>query len=233
MRTSVRRRALVGLMAVAASLVLALSVRNTETPHTRASPGTLPDGSPIRLMATPAAVLHACESSRLLRPACPRRLPYVNHLPSESPYDVFLCRIGRKGCAGLTWDDLELEHAGPGDRPPAWAHMSVEAGRIASSPASLFPWPIKGNPVQPRNGLFSHRRSQFLFLGQIRVGARGGMLILAPSYPLGGMVGDHLIFYWRANSIDYVISLHGWEPFLQVVATLRAIVASTDAATGH
>ena len=45
------------------------------------------------------------------------------------------------------------------------------------------------------------------------------------------MVGDHLIFHWKASGVEYMISLHGWEPFLQVVATLRAIVASTGQRT--
>jgi hypothetical protein len=40
------------------------------------------------------------------------------------------------------------------------------------------------------------------------------------------MMGDHLIFYWRQNATDHMITLHGWEPFTQVVATLHAIVLS-------
>jgi hypothetical protein len=73
-------------------------------------------------------------------------------------------------------------------------------------------------------------RPRALSLGRVRwgAGARAGELILAPSYPAGGIVGDHLIFYYRDHGHDYLLSLHGWEPFLQVVATLREIVLSTQ-----
>jgi hypothetical protein len=42
------------------------------------------------------------------------------------------------------------------------------------------------------------------------------------------MMGDHLIFCYRAHHLDHLITLHGWEPFLKAVATLRAIVLSTQ-----
>lgn len=74
------------------------------------------------------------------------------------------------------------------------------------------------------------RRQKALFLGAVRWGSRSGQLVLAPSYPAGGMMGDHLIFCWRANGSDRMISLHRWDPFRSVVATLRAIVLS---ATGE
>jgi hypothetical protein len=82
--------------------------------------------------------------------------------------------------------------------------------------------------VTPHNGLWSNHSTEALSLGRVRWGARAGELILAPSYPAGGMMGDHLIFYYRAHGHDYLLSLHGWEPFLQVVATLRVIVLSTQ-----
>jgi hypothetical protein len=126
----------------------------------------------------------------------------------------------------LTWDDLELQHAGSGDRPPVWAHVGVSAGRITASPSLSFRWPEGGEPTPVRNGLFLRDRRKALFLGHVRFGTRSGTLVLAPSYPLGGMEGDHLIFYWKATGVKYMVSLHGWEPFLQVVATLRVMVAS-------
>jgi hypothetical protein len=33
------------------------------------------------------------------------------------------------------------------------------------------------------------------------------------------MMGDHLIFFYRAHDHDDQLSLDGWEPFLQVVAS--------------
>jgi hypothetical protein len=78
--------------------------------------------------------------------------------------------------------------------------------------------------------VFLRDRSTALSFGEVRFGTKGGVLVLAPSYPLGGMLGDHLIFYWKSGGVDYMVTLHSWEPFLQTVATLRALVISTAAA---
>ena len=83
-------------------------------------------------------------------------------------------------------------------------------------------------PVRPHDGLWRATRPRAPFLGRIRWGTQIAQLILAPSYPAGGMMGDHLIFFYRAHGHDYLLSLHGWEPFLQVVATLQVIVLSTQ-----
>jgi hypothetical protein len=150
----------------------------------------------------------------------------VEHLPSEPAYLSSLCRVGRRGCAGLTWDDLELEHSGSGDHPPRWVHASLAAGRIIGSQALPFSWPPATRRSAARDGLFASRRRRALFLGHVRWGARSGELVLAPSFPVGGMMSDHLIFYSRRNATDQMVTLHGWEPFTQAVGTLRAIVLS-------
>jgi hypothetical protein len=184
----------------------------------------------VRMMETPPSVLRLCRRSPRLSPFCPHRLPYVEHLRSEPPYLSSLCRVGHGGCAGLTWDDLELEHSGSGDRPPRWAHASVGAGRIIGSRAVAFSWPTTTHRVVVHDGLFASRRPRALFLGHVRWGARSGELVLAPSFPSGGMMSDHLIFYSGGNATGRMVTLHGWEPFTQVVATLRAIVLSTGRA---
>jgi hypothetical protein len=154
----------------------------------------------------------------------------VEHLAAEPAYLSSLCRVGQSGCAGLTWDDLELEHSGSGDHPPRWAHASLAAGRIIGSRALAFSWPTTTRRIAARDGLFASRRRRALFLGRVRWGARSGELVLAPGFPAGGMMSDHLIFDWSRNATDHMITLHGWEPFTQVVATLRAIVLSTGRA---
>jgi hypothetical protein len=184
----------------------------------------------VRMMVTPPSALGLCRRSARLRPFCPRRLPYVEHLASEPAYLSSLCRVGHRGCAGLTWDDLELEHSGSGNHPPRWAHASLAAGRIIGSSGFAFSWP-RTRRVAARDGLFASRRPRALFLGQVRWGTRSGELVLAPSFPAGGMMGDHLIFYWRRNATDHMITLHGWEPFTQVVGTLRATVLSAPSRT--
>ena len=219
--TRIARLAVLALFAVVPSACAAATP--TGNAHTGAAPARA-----VRMMPTPANVLRTCRRSRLLRPLCPRRLPFVTHLPSEPAYTAFLCRVGHPGCAGLRWDDLEIEHTGDGTRPPIWAHLSLAAGEFRHGGPTEFRWPTTRNPVTPRNELWRATRPRALFLGRVRWGTRAGELILAPSYPAGGMMGDHLIFYYRAHGHDYLVSLHGWEPFLQVATTLRATVLSTQ-----
>jgi hypothetical protein len=44
------------------------------------------------------------------------------------------------------------------------------------------------------------------------------------------MVGNHLVFRWETER-RYVVLLHAWEPLTEAAATLKAIIASTAAAT--
>ena len=204
--------------AAATALLLASSVSDASV----ARPGQTVQSIPM--VAVPSSFLRVCRSSRLLAPACPRRLPATRHLSSEPPYQVFLCRRGGKGCLGLHWDDLEIQHAGNSNRPPVWLHVAIFAGNLSG--AFPFSYPRSGRARQTRNGLFAVNRRRALFLGERTWGGISGALVLAPSYPAGGEQGDHLIFRWRRGSVGYAVGLHGWEPFLQTVATLEAIVAS-------
>lgn len=125
---------------------------------------------------------------------------------------------------GPTWDDLEIEHVGRGDHPPLWAHISILAGRIIRSPAFPFRYPTNGPPVALRDGLLSGGSATPVFLGNTRWGRKDGTLVLAPSYPDGGMQADHLIFRWTYQGIEHMISIHAWAPLEQAVATLHAVV---------
>jgi hypothetical protein len=40
------------------------------------------------------------------------------------------------------------------------------------------------------------------------------------------VVGGHLEFCFRANRINYAITLHAWPPLAQAVATLEDLVGS-------
>jgi hypothetical protein len=57
-------------------------------------------------------------------------------------------------------------------------------------------------------------------------GTRDGTLVLAPSFPVGGIDGDHLIFRWQQDDTEYAVSLHAWKPLEGASATLRSIVES-------
>jgi hypothetical protein len=183
---------------------------------------TEPATKPVRMASTPAYALHRCTRSVLLRPACPRRLPYVGREPA---WDAFLCSHGKPGCLGLTWDDFELEHVDFGPtKPPTWAHIAIFAGDL--SHAFPFSYPTQGTPTRLRSGLFSSPRTRAVFLGHVSWGGKDGTLVLAPAFPDGGEQGDHFIFRWQRGGVSYAVGLHGWEPAPQAVATLKAIIES-------
>jgi len=182
---------------------------------------------PLRLTPAPKYVLRLCRTSGVLAPACPSRIPFITHLRGERAYDlVSLCRPRMRGCAGVSWDDFNIGASGNGDRPPLWLHLAIFAGRLTGTRAFPFHYPTRGRAVGLMNGLFAQARTRALFLGRVRWGNRTGTLVLAPGYPTGGQQGDHLIFHWSHGPVEYALGLHGWEPFLQTVSTLRAIVRS-------
>jgi hypothetical protein len=98
-------------------------------------------------------------------------------------------------------------------------HLLLVAGTVKT----VFPVGVHG---EPRDGLMRTKRRAGLDLGSVRWSGRSGRLILAPPFPLGGIDGNHVIFRWRQDEMDYRLSLHAWEPFTESVATLRAIIGS-------
>ena len=175
------------------------------------------------LERTPSYVLGYCRQSRRLPPACPRVLPRMSQ-PAPH-WETSVCVVGAHGCAGLSWDDLELVDAGYGDRPPAWSHISVYAGDLTD--AFPFAYPTHGSRPARLDGLFAKPRPRAIFLGAYTWAGKRGTVVLAPAYPNGGEEGDHLIFRWRGAGAGYAIGLHGWEPLSQAFAMLRAMVRST------
>jgi hypothetical protein len=168
-----------------------------------------------------------CERSALLRRACPRLVPRVR-AAYQSHLAVDLA--GR----GLRLDIFNLERGGeyPAEpelnRPPRMAHLVIAGGEVERS-APVFD--LAGRPrVRLRNGLVRLQRVRSFSFGRVRWSGLRGDLFLAPSYPRGGMLGNHLVFRWGGDR-RYIVSLHAWEPLTEAVATLKAIVASTPAAS--
>ena len=175
-----------------------------------------------RMEPTADYILGYCRQSHRLPSACPHLLP---RMEQPSPHwETSVCVVGRKGCQGLTWDDLSLVDAGYGTRPPVWSHVSIYAGNLSS--AFRFPYPTRG--VRPRrfDGLFASARTHAIFLGSYTWGGKRGTVVLAPDYPNGGEQGNHLIFRWRESGTSFAVGLHGWEPLSRSFATLRAMVRS-------
>jgi hypothetical protein len=173
---------------------------------------------PIRFMRTPYGPLRKCRTSRLLAPACPRAIPRI---PGWETYP---------GYGNPVTDTFGLQRGGefPGkpelSRPPGMLHFELSAAR-GRRQVLAFAWP-RGRSVPVRNGLVREKRKQPLLLGSPSWNGRRGSLVLAPSYPLGGSQGNHVIFRWRAGGVTYFLGLHSWEPFVECVSTLRRMTGS-------
>jgi hypothetical protein len=208
---------------------------------------------PPALVATPPPALRICRLLTHVRPICPRRLPAAPFARALRPpgfsgpwasggYAVCLdahsngAPVGSRHCV---LDIFQVEaagrlQAGPGfGGPPHFLHVSLYArrGSLVAPDRSGFAgtalaWPAASKPARARAGLLRAKRRRAIFLGRMRWSARSGELVLAPAFPAGGELGDHLIFHWRRGAIDYAMTLHAWEPLPRAVSTLRAIVAS-------
>jgi hypothetical protein len=179
----------------------------------------------VELVPLAPKKLAHCRKAALLRAACPRLVPrvraeYLNHLAVEGEGTRF----------SLATFNLERGAEYPNvperNRPPRMAHLVVVGGHVERSAAGVFD---DLRRVALRDGLMRRRRDRSLGFGTVRWAGRAGELFLAPSYPRGGMLGNHLVFHWREGRREYVVSLHAWEPLTEAAATLKAIVASTPA----
>ena len=163
-----------------------------------------------------------CERSALLRPACPRLVPRVAGYLSYLGADLAPIRAAH--------DVFNLEHGGehPNEparnRPPRMAHVILVAGHVYR--AAPFDDPARARRVPLRDGVVRQERSQPVSFGRVRWGGREGTLYLAPPFPTGGMLGNHLAFRWREQWTTYELSLHAWEPLTETARTLRAMVAA-------
>lgn len=181
-----------------------------------------PRAAGVELVPLAPAKLAHCRRSVLLRAACPSRVPrvraeYLNHLAVEGEGTRF----------ALATFNLERGGEYPGrhdrNRPPRMAHIVIVGGNVERIAAGVFERPRR---LRLDNGLLDRERARSLDLGSARWAGRSGRLLLAPSFPRGGMLGNHLVFRWRGRQREYVVSLHAWEPLTEAAATLKAVVLS-------
>lgn len=175
----------------------------------------------IPMMRTPSVPLAKCRSSTLLAPACPRSIPRIAGWRTYPSYgNPVTDTFGLESGGGEVPGKPEL------NRPPAMLHFELSAARGRRARQILpFAWP-RGATVGPRKGLVREKRGQPLLLGDAVWNGHRGNLVLAPSFPLGGSQGNHLIFRWRAHGVTFFLGLHAWEPFVETVSTLRRMVSS-------
>jgi hypothetical protein len=115
----------------------------------------------------------------------------------------------------------------------AAVHLAVGAGR-ASAAFQTFLYRQQGMALEPRDGLLKSAKRMSLaqrripeaaFLGRANWDHKRGTIVLAPPFDLAqSLYADHVIFRWRKDGRDYVVSLHAWEPFTQAYETLHRMV---------
>lgn len=173
---------------------------------------------------SPRRLAH-CRRSALLRPACPRLVPRVRAAYLSRLATNLLGRgsAQRLAAFGLERGGEDLSRP-ERNRPPRTAHLEIAAGEVGALSTAAFAPPRR---ARLRNGLLLVDRARSLDLGPWRVAMRRGRLLLVPASPPGGALGNHLVFRWREDGVDLVVSLHAWEPLREAASTLRAVVAST------
>lgn len=185
-----------------------------------------PAVAPLARLSPP--LLDRCGRSALLRPVCPRLVPAV------SGYRSYLAVELAGGASVLDVFDLEYGGEYPRNpernRPPRMAHVVVVAGTVGRRLVPFRePSATRGKPV--RDGILRARRTRLVSFGQRRWADRLGVLYVAPAYPTGGVLGNHLVFSWRQLNEPYALSLHAWEPLTESAATLQRMMEALPSVT--
>jgi hypothetical protein len=184
---------------------------------------------PVPMTDSPAGFLRDCLETRLLRHACPRRVPIT-----ERPFRGGVIDFGTQSFAALDMRSAPNDARPGANRPPRFVHIAVEAGthagfrRLAASMSAVS---LRGSRTwrgDPDERLRRDRRRSVLLATPRRDGRRGSLLLF-PGYPVGGVVGDHLLFLWKDPRGIYALSRHAWSPMVEAVATLEAMVESVSA----
>ena len=160
-----------------------------------------------------------CTAGPPLRGGCPTVVPRTrrNYL-----VETFGRPGGRFGVVEMAAGAPSDDHSK--NKPPAFAHVVVEAGR----PAFLIDLGPAATERDLSDELLQGSRPGAVDLGERTWGGWRGRLFLAEAFPGGGAHGDHLVFEWRRRGVIHRISLHTWVPTGRAEAMLKTIVASTS-----
>lgn len=160
---------------------------------------------PVELVPMPRDALRTCRSSARVRPVCPGLVPEAPYEEFPEVYVAELLRAARDfpEAFNLSWG-AENPARPERNRPPRLSHVVV----------------VAGSPGRTLEGVDAR------MLRRASWGGRRGALLLAASFPRGGLHGDHLVFRWRQGEREYAASLHAWKPRAETVETLEAIVDS-------
>jgi hypothetical protein len=113
--------------------------------------------------------------------------------------------------------------------PSRFVHINVIASPLDHPLA--FEWPTEPTTDWDALEAVPRKREEALLVGARTWAGRDGEVALAPSFPDGGIEGDHLIFRWVEADTAYSISLHAWKPLSESVDNLKAVIESVSSST--
>jgi hypothetical protein len=185
--------------------------------------GAASRNSALPLAPTPRTALGACLKMALMHAVCPPRVPLLSGHPvvlSAACLDSVGARVPvtSKRCRTAAWSLM-----GAPSRPVDIAHVVI----FASHDDWQCTWPHELRAHAASDRLLNPGRRRAVSLGPARWYGQSGQLVLAPPFTHGGgVVGGHLEFCFRANGVNYAITIHAWPPLAQVIATLKSLVGS-------
>ena len=172
------------------------------------------------MASTPPRLAERCAAIGLVAQLCPPIVP-----ATRGPY--IASRYVDRGFGSFDFSSGGVHEGRPAlNRPPAFAHILLEAGTVGRAHPELSG--ERTAPERLTDALLDARRRRPVFLGARTLGEVEGRLWLMPPYPFGGPHGDHLVFRWGRAADEQVVSLHSWIPAREALATLRTLVAAAD-----
>jgi hypothetical protein len=202
---------IVGLSLASTVLACAACVSTTQPPEAN-------DVGPD-MLAIPRPILEKCVDVGVLETVCPSEMPQVIDKGRRS-------KAFRTEGSSIFFAEWSAPYPGLSRRnaPPRFAHLNVIASPV-DDPLG-FRWPTRATTGLEDLDNSPKKRSEPLLLGAFTWGGKEGEVALAPSFPAGGIEGDHLIFRWIEADTAYSISLHAWKPAAESLESLRAVVVS-------
>ena len=186
----------------------------TQGPASEGSdPGSNAEAMP--LMAMPPKMLAGCTRFEELRPACPAMVPEIEKSAFSSSK---ASREAKELWVFFAEWNVPRRGLSEKNAPPQFAHVNA----YAAVPDMM----VQFESEELGDDSPSGTRTTALTLGERTWNGRTGELVLAPSYPHGGLEGDHLIFEWTQDDLTYSLSLHAWDSLDETEATLEAMVES-------
>ena len=167
------------------------------------------------LMAMPPKMLTGCKRFEELRPVCPTMVPEIEKSAFSSSK---ASREAKELWVFFAEWNVPRRGLSEKNAPPQFAHVNA----YAAAPDMM----VQFESEELADDSPSGTRTTGLTLGERTWNGRTGELVLAPSYPHGGLEGDHLIFEWTQDDLTYSLSLHAWDSLDETEATLEAMVGS-------